>query len=407
MNETELVSKLRAQILQSCYYPFYARKFREAGVDPLDIHSLQDFQRLPFLTREEVAESFSKAPPRGELYHPDTVWITHTPSPGIGLLPEYHTREDWAFSCRVFADHWRGAGITPSDIVQNANQFNLVVGANLIQYTAVEMGAKIIGIGAGESERQIRVMNERGSTVLVSQPSFIMKLGAAGAADSSLRVILAGGEPFTAIEGYKEQMKSLYGTDVTICDMYGISGFNIVAQECRFERGMHVFDDYAFMEIIDPETEAVLPDGERGEIVLTHLNKTAMPYIRFRTGDLSVKKNVDCPCGKSISLPQGVFGRTTEMHRVKGLKFYPSQAAFVLAGFKGISARDYTVVITRPAGKTDQVELQIKGSSKGVDMEYLKERLRQRLLFTVDRITIRDDVPDGINIEDLRGGIDR
>ena len=115
------------------------------------------------------------------------------------------------------------------------------------------------------------------------------------------------------------------GEDVTICDMYGISGFNIVAQECRYERGMHVFEDYAYLEIIDPETGEVLPDGERGEIVLTHLNKTAMPYIRFRTGDLSVRENVECPCGKSVSLPHGVFGRTTEMHRVKGLKFYPSR----------------------------------------------------------------------------------
>jgi phenylacetate-CoA ligase len=202
-------------------------------------------------------------------------------------------------------------------------------------------------------------------------------------------------------------MKALYSQNVTVCDMYGISGFNIVAQECRYEQGMHVFEEYAYMEIIDPETGQVLPEGERGEIVLTHLNKTAMPCIRFRTGDLSVKKRVECGCGKSLSLPDGVFGRTTEMHRVKGLKFYPSQVAFVLAGLQGVSARDYTVVISRPEGQTDHVALQVKGDPAGVDVESLRERLRHRLLFTVDEITVQQDLAEGIKVNDQRGGIDR
>ncbi len=406
MENSVLVERLREQIMRACYYPFYVNKYKSAGIDPLEIHSLEDFQKLPFFTRKDQHESFKENPPFGALYHPKTVWITHTPTEE-GLLPEYHTREDWAYSCRVFAHHWRSAGVTENDIVQNANQFNLVVGANLTQYTAIELGAKVINIGAGDTQRQLEIMRDRGTTVLQSQPSFIMKLGMEGADQYGIRIILAGGEPFTAIEGYKEKMRSVYGQDVIICDLYGISGFNIVAQECRYERGMHIFDEYVYLEIIDPETGHVLPDGERGEIVMTHLHKTAMPLIRFRTGDLSVRDNVVCPCGKRLSLPKGVFGRTTEMLRVKGLKFYPSQVAFVLAGTPGVSPRDYRIIVSRPEYKTDRVELELKGNPSEVDIEQLQDRLKQKILFTMSRITIKQDLESGIHVEDQRGGLDR
>ena len=143
MNDSNLLKRLKAQILRACYYPYYVKRFREAGVDPLDIQSIKDFENLPLLTNKDVAETFDLDPPHGALYHPDTVWITHTPSPEIGLQAEYHTREDWAYSCRVNADHWRAAGVTEADIVQNASSFDLVVGGNYTQYTAVEMGPKL------------------------------------------------------------------------------------------------------------------------------------------------------------------------------------------------------------------------------------------------------------------------
>jgi phenylacetate-CoA ligase len=215
--------------------------------------------------------------------------------------------------------------------------------------------------------------------------------------------MIAGGEPFSSIEGRREQVKKAFGGDITAVDLYGLSGFNVVAMEDERENGMRILEDEVYAEVIDPETGELLPYGERGELVLTHVNRRAMPFMRFRTGDLPVLDRTD----GELYMPSGVFGRTGEMHRVKGLKFYPSVAVLCLAGIPGVHPLKYRFFISRPAGTTDYVKVHVQGDPKTVDPEVVKKKLAVRLLFEPNEVEIIEPWEDGPAVVDQRGAIDR
>jgi phenylacetate-CoA ligase len=401
-DSAEMLEKLRRQIAHNYTIPFYRGRMDEWGLRPEEIRGFDDFRRLPFMTRADQVQSFAEAPPLGSLWDPDTVLITHTPAPGIGLVTEYHTRDDIDACARAVAKRLAAAGVTRDDIVVINSSYHLVISGHTGQSAFVELGAKVLPLGPGETERQVEIINRLGATVLFGFPSYCLKLAEAGAR-GKMRVMIAGGEPFSSIEGRREQVKRAFGGQLTAVDLYGLSGFNVVAMEDERENGMRILEDEVYAEVIDPETGALLPYGERGELVLTHVNRQAMPFMRFRTGDLTVLDRAD----GELFMPQGVFGRTGEMYRVKGLKFYPSVAVLCLAGIQGVHPLKYRFHIARPGGTTDYVKFRAQGDPKAVDPEVVKKKLGLRLLFEPNEVEIIEQWEDGPTVVDERGGIDR
>jgi len=398
----EMLEKLKAQMAHNYTIPFYQRRMDEWGIKPDDIRRFDDFRRIPFMKREDQVASFDEAPPLGSMWDPDTVLITHTPAPGIGLVPEYHTQRDLDTTNNAIAKRLAAAGVTKDDIVVINSSYHLVVSGHTGQGAFVELGAKVLPLGPGETERQVEIINRFGVTVLFGFPSYCLKLAEAGA-KGRIRVMIAGGEPFSSIEGRREQVKKAFGGDITAVDLYGLSGFNVVAMEDQRENGMRILEDEVYAEVIDPETGELSPYGERGELVLTHVNRRAMPFMRFRTGDLTVLDRAD----GELYMPSGVFGRTGEMHRVKGLKFYPSVAVLCLAGIPGVHPLKYRFFISRPAGTTDYVKVHVQGDLKTVDPEVVKKKLAVRLLFEPNEVEIIEPWEDGPTVVDQRGAIDR
>lgn len=404
--DQEVLQKLKKQLAHNYTIPFYRTRMDQWGIRPDSIRSFDDFQRIPFMKREDQVASFADSPPFGSLWDPDTVLITHTPAPGIGLVPEYHTREDIDACAKAVANRLAQAGVTKDDIVVINSSYHLVISGHTGQSAFVELGAKVLPLGPGETERQVEIINRFGATVLFGFPSYCLKLAEAGA-KGRIRIMIAGGEPFSSIDGRREQVKQAFGGDITAADLYGLSGFNVVAMECRYENGMHILEDEVYAEVIDPESGELLPYGERGELVLTHVNRQAMPFMRFRTGDLTVLDRVPCKCGLELSLPNGVFGRTGEMYRVKGLKFYPSVIVLGLAGISGVHPLKYRVHISRPAGTTDYVKIEAQGDPTVVNPDEVKKKLALRLLFEPNEVEIIQEWQDGPTVVDERGGIDR
>lgn len=405
-HRADLLETLKTQIAHNYTIPFYKKRMDEWGIKPDDIQSMDDFRRIPFMKREDQVASFDEDPPLGSMWDPASVLITHTPAPGIGLVPEYHTQADLDACSTAVARRMAEAGVTKDDIVVINSSYHLVVSGHTGQGAFTALGAKVLPLGPGETERQVEVINRLGATVLFGFPSYCLKLAEAGA-KGKIRVMIAGGEPFSSIDGRREQVKNAFGGNITAVDLYGLSGFNVVSMECRHENGMHILEDEVYAEVIDPETGELLPNGERGELVLTHVNRKAMPFIRFRTGDLTVLDRTPCECGRELTMPKGVFGRTGEMYRVKGLKFYPSVIVLGLAGISGVHPLKYRVFISRPSGTTDHVKLLVQGNPAVADAEVIKKKLGLRLLFEPNEVVVQEPWEDGPTVVDERGGIDR
>lgn len=398
----EVLSALQRQIAHNYTIPFYRKRMDEWGVRPEDIRSFDDFRRIPMMKREDQVSSVDEDPPLGSMWSADTVLITHTPAPGIGLVTEYHTRADIDACAVAVAKRLAAAGVTKDDIVVINSSYHLVISGHTGQAAFTELGAKVLPLGPGETERQVEIINRLGATVLFGFPSYCLKLAEAGAR-GNIRVMIAGGEPFSSIEGRREQVKNAFGGGITAVDLYGLSGFNVVAMEDRRENGMRILEDEVYAEIIDPETGDLLPYGERGELVLTHVNRQAMPFMRFRTGDLTVLDRTD----GELYMPNGVFGRTGEMYRVKGLKFYPSVAVLCLAGIQGVHPLKYRFTISRPSGTTDYVKFAVQGNPAAVDAEVVKKKIGLRTLFEPNEVEIVEQWVDGPAVVDERGGVDR
>jgi phenylacetate-CoA ligase len=398
----DVLSALQRQIAHNYTIPFYRKRMDEWGIRPENIRSFDDFRRIPMMKREDQVSSVDEDPPLGSMWDPDTVLITHTPAPGIGLVTEYHTKADIDACAVAVAKRLAAAGVTKDDIVVINSSYHLVISGHTGQAAFTELGAKVLPLGPGETERQVEIINRLGATVLFGFPSYCLKLAEAGAR-GKIRVMIAGGEPFSSIEGRREQVKNAFGGEITAVDLYGLSGFNVVAMEDRRENGMRILEDEVYAEIIDPETGDLLPYGERGELVLTHVNRRAMPFMRFRTGDLTVLDRAD----GELYMPNGVFGRTGEMYRVKGLKFYPSVAVLCLAGIQGVHPLKYRFTISRPSGTTDYVKFAVQGNPAAVDTEVVKKKIGLRTLFEPNEVEIVEQWEDGPTVVDERGGVDR
>ncbi|GGM15446.1 phenylacetate--CoA ligase family protein [Deinococcus aerophilus] len=330
---------------------------------------------LPFLTREQLTSAFEA----GELAHPEAVRVHLTPHPGGGWLPEYATRADIDAHGQAAAAALARAGVRPGDHVQVAFGYHRFAGGWIMQDGLETLGAKTIPFGPGESEAQLDTLRKLGVRVLVSAPSFAQKLGEAGA---HVELLISSGEPLTSIAGRRERVEAALGG--VALDAYASSEAGLMALETPEKHGLRVVEDWVYLEVVDPESGRPVPDGERGELIVTHLTKQAMPLLRFRTGDLTrLERRPD-----GVYLPGGVFGNVGGMLKVKGVKLFPREVAFWLAGH-GLDHTQHTLRLWSQAG-ADRVGLEVRGGRRD-DLEAVQADFQRRFAMRLDTLSVLPD----------------
>jgi phenylacetate-CoA ligase len=374
---------IQEQLHRCGEHPYYRRLFDEHNVTPGQVTTVEDFRSLPLLDSETLEEIVEPPVQESDLYHPDTALLGFTPTPTGELMAEFDTHADIESSAREWAQLYESAGLGEGDVVYNAYGYEFFGAAHKFQRAAQMTGAAVIPAGPGDTDQAVSTINEYGVNAYLGNPTFALKLADSGV--TSLDTLIIGGEPFSSVPGYREDVKAAFDGDVTAVDTYGLSELLPVAGECSNENGLHVATDYVYAEVIDPQTEEVLPPGERGELVLTHLEKESMPLLRYRTGDLTMLDTIDC-CEQDVpTLPKSVFGRVDSMVKIKGVKFYPDELTPVFSSLDGLTG-DYQVRITRPKD-VDHVELICEGDAA---REEIRNAVEKHALVSFDEIAVTE-----------------
>ncbi|RJX35707.1 MAG: phenylacetate--CoA ligase family protein [Desulfarculus sp.] len=395
-----MLELLRAQIEKLYQLDFYRRRLAQASLKPADIKSLADFARIPFTSSAEFQAEIRKKPRECSLYNPQVTRINFSPS-GEDLYPVYQTAADLERMHQVCARTLRAAGVTSQDLAAITFGYHLFIAGLFYQNQFEYYGAKAIPLGPGESERAVRIINDYEVTVLVSNPTFAMKLAEQGI--PSLRTLFVGGEPFTSVEGYPARVKAAFSRPVAIIDSYSMANCMPIARSCQRETGLHIMDEFVYAEVIDPASGQLVAPGEKGELVLTHLHKQAAPLLRYRTGDLTVIEETPCACGRRLTMPKGIIGRTDDMLKVKGVKFWPSQVGTVLRSYPGLFNR-YRVQVSSSRG-VDSLRLLLEGDpANSALLDGLAERLKTETLVKFNQIEIVEKLAPGPLVVDGRAG---
>lgn len=353
MQKDEL-QQLQLERLQSTLYrvgshvPFYRNKFAELRFDHDHIRSLDDLRRLPFTVKQDLRDNY----PYGLFAVPlrDVVRV-HASSGTTGQATVVgYTQNDIKTWSNLVARIITAAGVGKHDVIQIAFGYGLFTGGFGLHYGAELIGASVIPISAGNTKRQIQIMQDFKSTALVSTPSYalvmadtMMDLGI-NPSGLSLRYGLFGGEPWS--EGMRREIHQKLGILAT--DNYGLSevmgpGISGECQECN---GLHINEDHFLVEVLDPITLEPVPEGEVGELVITTLTKEAFPMIRYRTRDLSRILPGPCPCGRSFRRMERVMGRSDDMLIIKGVNIFPMQIEKVLFEAEGTQPH-YQIIVER------------------------------------------------------------
>jgi phenylacetate-CoA ligase len=341
----------------------YRRKMEAAGVRPEDIKTLADLRKLPFTVKNDLRDNY----PFGLFTVPmEEIVRVHASSGTTGKSTVVgYTQKDIETWANVMARALTCAGAHRGDMVHNAYGYGLFTGGLGAHYGAERLGATVIPVSGGNTKRQITIMKDFGSTVLLSTPSYALNLAEAmdalgvDPASLSLRVGIFGAEPWS--ENMREEVERKL--NLKAVDIYGLSEVMGpgVAMEClRTERGMHIFEDHFLPEIIDPDTGEVLPEGEKGELVFTTLTKEAFPIIRYRTKDISRLIYEPCACGRTLVRMEKVTGRTDDMLIIRGVNVFPSQVEHVLMSVEGVEPH-YQIVVERE-GNLDTMTIQVEVS---------------------------------------------
>jgi phenylacetate-CoA ligase len=342
--------------------PSYAAQMRSAGVRPEDIRTLGDLRRLPFTEKEDLRRTY----PFGSFAAPlrDVVRLhASTGTTGKPIVVGY-TRADMDVWTEVVARFLVAGGLTADDVVQIAFGYGLFTGGFGLHYGAERVGATVIPASSGNTDRQLMLMRDLGTTALVCTPTYAVYLGEAvqklGLAPGELRLRVGffGGEFWT--ERIREKIESSLGIQAT--DNYGLSEVvgPGVSGECLQKQGMHIAEDHFLFEILDPGTLEPVPDGGHGELAITTLTKEANPVIRYRTRDISRILPGACPCGRTLRRMAKVLGRTDDMLIIRGVNVFPSQVEAVLLQFRETHPH-YQLIVTRD-GPLDNLEVKVEVS---------------------------------------------
>ncbi|MGE4586276.1 MAG: phenylacetate--CoA ligase family protein [Mangrovibacterium sp.] len=357
------LSRLQQTVRDAVRSPFYKELYRRKGISPEQLRSTEDIQKLPFTTKQDLREHF----PWGFLSLPKKEIIRLHSSSGTTGNPTviFHNRHDIAGWANLMARSLFSAGIRDTDVFQNICGYGLFTGGLGFQYGIERLGCLSIPAGAGNSVRQIRLMRDYGTTVVHAIPSYLGRLyevflgeGLDPKCDTDLRIFVIGAEPHT--EAQRRRIEEMYG--VKAYNSFGLSEMNGpgVAFECTEQNGLHIWEDAYLVEILDPETLEPVPEGETGELVLTTLDRQAMPLIRYRTRDLTRLIPGPCACGRTHIRLDRITGRSDDMFIIKGCNVFPMQIEGVLMRIPEVGS-DYRIILEEMNGADEMiVEVEVR-----------------------------------------------
>jgi phenylacetate-CoA ligase len=336
----------------------FRRRMEERGLTPADIRTLGDVARLPFTVKADLRDTY----PFGLFACPmEEIVRLHASSGTTGRpIVVAYTQADIDVWKEVMVRAYASFGVHRGDIIQNAYGYGLFTGGLGAHYGAEALGATVIPISGGNTERQIMLMQDFGSTVICCTPSYFLHLVERAQEEkidfSRMRVGVFGAEPWS--EAMRQRIQK--DTGIRGYDIYGLSEIigPGVGAECVEQAGLHLYEDHFLPEIIDPATGQVLPDGAEGELVLTTLSKQAMPMIRYRTRDVTTLVSEPCACGRSLRRIKRIERRSDDMFIIRGVNIFPSQVETALLKVEG-TLPHYAIVLTREKG-LDDIEVQVE-----------------------------------------------
>ena len=372
-------------------HPFYKDRV------PASVADADEFAAaVPLMSRADLVAEMEK-PGYGAFSGTNPVRINLSPM-GPSLIPAMQTAGDMEHMIAAVRTHLDACGIGPGDVCAVTFGYHMFVAGLFYQSQMEAHGVGCIPLGPGEAERAVDVCAKHGVTVLAGNPSFSLKLIEAGLMPP--KVFFAGGEAFTGNPTLYKAVKAAM-PDTVLVDSFSLSEFLPVARTFPGGEGVHVFDELVYAEVVDPDTCEPVADGERGELVLTHLKKEAQPLLRYRTGDLTIRETTNSVQRRTVNLPRVVFGRTDNMLKVKGVKLYPSEVRSVLLGLNGLTGA-YRLTVSAKSGGGDHLALALEGSGSGdVEAEIVK-RFKSQTLISADDISFEDSLGDGPAVVDER-----
>jgi phenylacetate-CoA ligase len=354
------LARLQTTIERAAQSPFYAARFKEHGLSPASIKSLDDVRRIPFTTKQDLRDAY----PDKLLALPVEQMVRMHASSGTTGTPVaiYHTREDLDWWASLMARCMYMVGLRPTDVFQNMSGYGLFTGGLGIHYGAEKLGCLTIPAGAGNTPRQIKLLTDFKVTGIHIIPSYALHVGNVikemGIDPRSLpvRIALVGAEPYT--EETRGRLEEMFG--MKVYNSYGMSEMNGpgVAFECQEQHGLHVWEDAYLVEIVDPETGEHVAEGELGELVMTTLGRQGMPLLRYRSRDMTRFLPGTCPCGREHRRFDRLQGRCDDMLIIKGVNIYPMQIERVLMAMPEVG-QNYLIVLDND-GVMDRIKVKVE-----------------------------------------------
>ena len=366
----------------------FRNRLNENGISPLDIQSIDDIAKLPFMVKADLRDTY----PFGLFASPMSDIVRLHASSGTTGKPIVvaYTQADLDVWSETVMRAFLAYGMTKGDVLQNCYGYGLFTGGLGAHQGGEALGATVLPVSTGNSARQLMLMKDFGVTAICCTPSFFLHLldtaGEQGVdvRQLPLKIGAFGAEPWS--EAMRQKIEELSG--IKAYDIYGLSEIvgPGVGGECQCQNGLHIFEDHYYPEIIDPETLEVLPDGEEGELVLTTLSKQAMPIIRYRTRDITKIIPERCECGRTLRRIARISRRSDDMLIIRGVNVFPSQIETAILSIEGV-APYYEIIVTRDDNLDRmEVKVEITDSLLGDDTIKTLETLQKRITAAIERI---------------------
>lgn len=357
------LERLQKTVRHCMNSPFYKKRFEENGLTPEDIQSLDDLRKIPFTTKQDLRDTYPFGIASVSL---DKAVRLHSSSGTTGNPTVIiHTQKDLDEWANAVARCLHMVGLRPSDVFQNSSGYGMFTGGLGFQYGAERLGMMTVPAAAGNTKRQLKFITDFGTTALHAIPSYVTRIyevmqemGLDPKRDTKLRTLIIGAEPHS--EEQRRRIEEMMG--VKAYNSFGMSEMcgPGVAFECQEQNGLHIWEDYYIVEIIDPDTLQPVPEGEVGELVLTTINREGMPLLRYRTRDLTRVLPGECPCGRHHKRLDRMKGRSDDMIILKGVNIFPIQIETILMQFKELTTNYLITLETKDSNDEMIIEVELE-----------------------------------------------
>ena len=355
--------------------PYYRAKMDALNVKPSDIVTLKDLAKLPFVTKQDMRDTY----PFGLFAVDKEELVRIHASSGTTGKPTVvgYTKNDLDTWTECVSRIACAGGASKSDVSQICFGYGMFTGALGLHYGLENIGSTIVPSSTGNSEKQIMFMKDFQTSLLVATPSYCLRLAEVAAEmgvdikkDLNIKICLLGSEMLT--DAMRAEVHKVWGQDVLVTSNYGMSELMGpgVSGECAYLDGMHINEDFFIPEIIDPVTCEVLPEGEKGELVITCIKKEALPLIRYRTKDITRLNYQSCKCGRTTCRMENLSGRSDDMLKIRGVNVFPTQIEEVVLSVEELGPH-YEIVVTRE-GYSDKLEIRVELSKPCDEFAELK-----------------------------------